>query len=159
MKRLDDALLDGDDVIAVIDGVGAASDGRGSSLTSPQTSGQQLAVERAWQSARLCPSTMSLYEAHGTGTVAGDQTEIQTLLSITTKSHSNLNPVVSSTKPNIGHTKSSAGIAGLMHAALCLHHQNFTPNWCNQSTTRTQDSNSPIFLNKQLLLAKHHKWP
>ena len=151
MKRLDDALLDGDDVIAVIDGVGAASDGRGSSLTSPQTSGQQLAVERAWQSARLCPSTMSLYEAHGTGTVAGDQTELQTLLSITTKSHSKPQScAVSSTKPNIGHTKSSAGIAGLMHAALCLHHRVLSPQiGATNPLPELQDSNSPIFLNKQ----------
>ena len=151
MKRLDDAVLAGDDVIAVIDGVGAASDGRGSSLTSPQTSGQQLAVERAWASAHLSPSYMSLYEAHGTGTIAGDHTELETLLSITRRNNSlPQSCAVSSTKPNIGHTKSSAGIAGLMHAALCLHHRVLSPQIGGTNPLpELQDPSSPIFLNKK----------
>lgn len=128
MKRLSDALESEDSIIAVIEGVGASSDGRGSSLTSPQTTGQQLAIERAWRSAGTNPSEMSLYEAHGTGTIAGDRTELSTLSTIgrdySLPPHS---CAVYSTKPNIGHTKSSAGIAGLMHAALCLQNRIHTP--------------------------------
>ena len=151
MKRLHDALRDGDDIIAVIDGVGAASDGRGSSLTSPQSTGQQLAVERAWQSAGFPPSWMSLYEAHGTGTVAGDRTEIETVLAITQRhAASPQSCAVSSTKPNIGHTKSSAGIAGLMHAALCIHHRVLSPQiGASTPLKQLQDPSSPIFLNRQ----------
>lgn len=150
MKRLDDALRDGDPIVAVIDGVGAASDGRGSSLTSPQTTGQQLAVERAWRSADCSPACMSLYEAHGTGTVAGDRTEIETVVA-TMRRHS-ASPqacAVSSTKPNIGHTKSSAGIAGLMHASLCIQHRVLSPQiGATKPLELLTDPLSPIFLNQ-----------
>ncbi|MFN6338860.1 MAG: beta-ketoacyl synthase N-terminal-like domain-containing protein [Cyanobacteriota bacterium] len=150
MKRLSDALRDGDEVIAVIEGVGAASDGRGSSLTSPQSNGQQLAVERAWHAAGCSPSCMSLYEAHGTGTVAGDRTELETLLAITDRhSAAPQSCAVSSTKPNIGHTKSSAGIAGLMHAALCLHHRVLSPQvGASAPLEPLKNPSSPIFLNQ-----------
>jgi acyl transferase domain-containing protein/acyl carrier protein len=150
MKRLDDALRDGDHIVAVIDGVGAASDGRGSSLTSPQTTGQQLAVERAWRSADCSPACMSLYEAHGTGTVAGDRTEIETVVA-TMRRHS-ASPqacAVSSTKPNIGHTKSSAGIAGLMHASLCIQHRVLSPQiGASRPLEPLTDPLSPIFINQ-----------
>ena len=149
LKRLEDAIADSNDIIAVIEGVGAASDGRGASLTLPQTSGQQLAVERAWQSAEQSPSSMSLYEAHGTGTVAGDKTELNTIVSVLTRYNAAAQScAVSSTKPNIGHTKSSAGIAGLIHASLCIHSRSLSPQIGATSPLEAlSDPNSPIYLN------------
>jgi len=151
MKRLNDAIKANDDIIAVIDGVGAASDGKGSSLTSPQTSGQQLAVQRAWETAGIPASYMSLYEAHGTGTAAGDKTELETVMDITKRSGAKPRScAVSSTKPNIGHTKSSAGIAGLLHAALCLHHRVLTSQVGAKTPMKDLvDPSSPIFLNNK----------
>lgn len=151
MKRLNDAIKANDNIIAVIDGVGAASDGKGSSLTSPQTSGQQLAVERAWEAAGIPASSMSLYEAHGTGTVAGDKTELETVMDITKRSGAKPKScAVASTKPNIGHTKSSAGIAGLLHAALCLHHRVLTSQvGAKTPMNALVDPLSPIFLNNK----------
>ena len=82
LKRLADAERDGDRVYAVIRGTGVASDGRASSLMSPLSDGQVLAVEQAWREAGLDPTAadaLGLLEAHGTATPAGDQVELETL--------------------------------------------------------------------------------
>src|SRR5574337_243993 len=79
LKRRADALRDGDRVYAVIRGIGLSSDGRGTSLMNPRIEGQLLALERAWTAAGLDPATVSLLEAHGTGTPAGDAAELSTL--------------------------------------------------------------------------------
>src|SRR5262249_544176 len=79
LKRLAHAERDGDRGITVVEGVGAASDGRSLGLTAPRTEGQQLAVRRAYEQAGSSPATVGLVEAHGTGTVVGDRTELGTL--------------------------------------------------------------------------------
>ena len=72
-----DAERDGDRIYAVIRGVGAASDGRDSSLTAPRPEGQMRALRRAYAQAGFSPATVGLVEAHGTGTVAGDGAEVR----------------------------------------------------------------------------------
>ena len=79
LKRLEDAERDGDRVYAVIRGIGRASDGRERSLTAPRPEGQVRALRRAYAQAGFSPATVGLIEAHGTGTVAGDQAEAQAL--------------------------------------------------------------------------------
>lgn len=124
LKRLADA---GDDrIYAVIRGSGLASDGRASSLMSPRADGQVRAIERAWQAADLDPTepgALGLLEAHGTATQAGDETELASL----TRAFGPPNGAgrdigIGSVKSMIGHAMPAAGIAGLIKAALAVHH-------------------------------------
>jgi len=82
LRRLDDAERDGDHVYAVLRGIGASSDGRSKSIYAPRPEGQALALERAYEAAGYGPETVELMEAHGTGTIAGDAAEMQSLLSV-----------------------------------------------------------------------------
>ncbi|MFT7865722.1 MULTISPECIES: beta-ketoacyl synthase N-terminal-like domain-containing protein [Amycolatopsis] len=122
LKRLDDAQRDGDRVYAVITGTGVASDGRTASLASPDSGGQVRAVRQAWAAAGLdpaAPDSIGLLEAHGTATPAGDAAELATLAEVFGTRGS---AVLGSVKSMIGHTMPAAGIAGLVKAALAVHH-------------------------------------
>ena len=79
LKRIADAERDGDHVYAVIRGVGASSDGRGTAIYAPLPAGQVRALQRAYESAGYGPDTVELVEAHGTGTSAGDAAEFTAL--------------------------------------------------------------------------------
>ena len=79
LKRLVDAEREGDQIYAVIKGIGTSSDGRNRSLTAPHPEGQMSALERAYEDAGFDPKTVSLVEAHGTGTAVGDRIEIEAL--------------------------------------------------------------------------------
>ncbi|MGH3874420.1 MAG: beta-ketoacyl synthase N-terminal-like domain-containing protein [Pseudonocardiaceae bacterium] len=124
LKRLADA---GDDrVYAVIRGSAVASDGRASSLMSPQSDGQVRAIERAWQAAGLDPTepgALGLLEAHGTATPAGDETELVSLTRVFGPASGTGTDIgLGSVKSMIGHTMPAAGVAGLIKAALAVHH-------------------------------------
>lgn len=122
LKRLADAERDGDRVYAVIKGVGSASDGRSLGLTAPRPEGQRSALERAYRAAGLSPAQVGLVEAHGTGTVVGDRTELTTLTNVFTEAGATAGGcAIGSVKSQIGHTKCTAGMAGLIKSALALH--------------------------------------
>jgi acyl transferase domain-containing protein/phosphopantetheinyl transferase len=124
LKRLADA--SNDRVYAVIRGSGVASDGRASSLMSPRADGQVLAVERAWRAAGLdptAPGALGLLEAHGTATPAGDAAEIASLNRVFGPPNGAGQDIgIGSVKSMIGHAMPAAGIAGLIKAALAVHH-------------------------------------
>jgi acyl transferase domain-containing protein len=123
LKRLADAQRDGDRIYAVIKGVGAASDGRTRSLTAPHPGGQIRAMRQAYRQAGVSPSEVAVVEAHGTGTVLGDQTELESLTEIFTQA--GVGPggcVLGSVKSQIGHTKTAAGLAGLIKAVLAVYY-------------------------------------
>jgi hypothetical protein len=126
LKRLDNAEQDGDRIYACINSIESASDGRGLSLTAPNPLGQHLAITRALLRARIKPNQMTLYEAHGTGTVLGDTTELATLSSIMS-TYKNIDCTISSAKGAIGHTKTCAGMVGILKAALALYHRVLPP--------------------------------
>ncbi|MFE2599330.1 SDR family NAD(P)-dependent oxidoreductase [Streptomyces sp. NPDC059396] len=123
LKRLADAERDGDRVYAVIDGVGSASDGRALGLTAPRPAGQRAALTRAYRNAGVSPADVGLIEAHGTGTVVGDRTELATLTEVFTEAGAQpASCAIGSVKSQIGHTKCAAGLAGLIKTTLALHH-------------------------------------
>ncbi|AHI01811.1 type I polyketide synthase [Kutzneria albida] len=122
LKRLADAERDGDQVYAVIKGVGSASDGKSLGLTAPRPEGQRSALERAYRNAGISPASVGLVEAHGTGTVVGDRTELGTLSKVFQEHGATPGScAVGSVKSQIGHTKCAAGLAGLIKTSLALH--------------------------------------
>ncbi|WP_329144144.1 polyketide synthase dehydratase domain-containing protein [Streptomyces sp. NBC_01456] len=131
LKRLADAERDGDRIYAVIRGVGVAGDGRSASLMSPQVEGQVQALQQAWHGAGLdpaAPGALGLLEAHGTGTPVGDRTELATLARVFGPPGAGRTPVgLGSVKSMLGHTMQAAGIAGLIKAALAVHHRTLPP--------------------------------
>nr|WP_037679299.1 type I polyketide synthase [Streptomyces griseus] len=132
LKRLADAERDGDRVYAVIRGTGVASDGRAAGLVNPDPGGQVLAVRQAWSAAGLDPAasgSVGLLEAHGTATPAGDAAELATLAEVfgPAEGQEGERAVIGSVKSMIGHTMPAAGVAGLVKAALALHHGTLLP--------------------------------
>ncbi|MGW2648511.1 beta-ketoacyl synthase N-terminal-like domain-containing protein [Streptomyces sp. NPDC001393] len=131
LKRLADAERDGDRVYAVIRGTGVASDGRTAGLAAPDPGGQARAVRQAWRAAGLdpaAPDSLGLLEAHGTATPAGDAAELATLAEVFGPAQAGgRRPVLGSVKSMIGHTMPAAGVAGLVKAALALHHGTLLP--------------------------------
>jgi acyl transferase domain-containing protein/NAD(P)H-dependent flavin oxidoreductase YrpB (nitropropane dioxygenase family) len=122
LKRLADAERDGDRIYAVVAGVGSASDGRSLGLTAPRPEGQRAALERAYRRAGIGPADVELLEAHGTGTVVGDRTELTTLTELFTGAGAAPGScALGSVKSQIGHTKCAAGLAGTIKVALALH--------------------------------------
>ncbi len=128
LKRLEDAERDGDRIYAVIKAVGSSSDGRDKGLTAPRPAGQVLALERAYHKAGFSPDTVQLFEAHGTGTAVGDLAEAESLKRVLNEAGApRQSCAIGSVKTMIGHTKCSAGIAGLIKTAMALHHKTLPP--------------------------------
>ncbi len=129
LKRLSDAERDGDRIYARLLAVGLSSDGRGATLLSPRVDGQLLALQRAWETAGVEPSGLGLLEAHGTATVQGDAAELTTLARFFGSTSAAASSVaLGSVKSMIGHAMPAAGAAGLIKAALALHHGVLPPS-------------------------------
>ncbi len=149
LKRLEDAERDGDQIYAVIKGIGTSSDGRFKSVYAPRSSGQAMAIERAYEEAGYDPKTVGLLEAHGTGTGAGDPTEFNSMQMVFGKN----NPVkqhiaLGSVKSQIGHTKAAAGAAGIIKTILALHHKVLPPTInVEQPNSKFDIENSAIYIN------------
>ncbi len=128
LKRLADAERDGDRIYAVIKGMGSSSDGKGQAVYAPSPEGQARALRAAYRSAGISPATVELLEAHGTGTRVGDATEAGGLTTVYREAGSEGTwCALGSVKSMIGHTKAAAGAAGLIKAAMALHHKILPP--------------------------------
>jgi acyl transferase domain-containing protein/NAD(P)H-dependent flavin oxidoreductase YrpB (nitropropane dioxygenase family) len=162
LKRLADAERDGDRIYAVIKGVGGSSDGRARSLTAPFPDGQIRALRRAYDMAGYSPASVELFEAHGTGTVAGDTAELETVTRLLTEAGATpKQSAIGSVKTLIGHTKATAGVAGLIKAALALHHRTLPPH-ANVTTPNSKiaDPDSPLYLvSEPQPWVAHHSHP
>jgi acyl transferase domain-containing protein/short-subunit dehydrogenase/acyl carrier protein len=126
LKRLDDALAAGDNVLAVIRAAVLNQDGRTSGLTVPSGPAQQALHRAALAEARLAPDAVDYIEAHGTGTSLGDPIEVGALAEVYGARQHTLR--LGSVKTNLGHLESAAGIAGLIKTVLCLQHEALVPN-------------------------------
>ncbi len=125
LKRLSDAVADGDAIYAVIRGSAVTNDGRsGGSLVNPGSAGQEEMLRRAYAAAGVAPEQVHYVEAHGTGTRAGDPTELRALGAVLGAQRPADRPcLVGSIKTNIGHTEGAAGVAGLIKVALALRNR------------------------------------
>ena len=130
LKSLDRARADGDRIYAVIHGSAINNDGRSSgSMGTPSRVGQEELLRAAYRDAGVPPGAVGYVEAHGTGTRAGDPVELGALASVLAEGRdSGHRGFVGSVKTNIGHTEGAAGVAGLIKAALALHHDAIPPS-------------------------------
>ncbi len=151
LKKLDDALADGDRVYAVLRGVGQASDGRGQGLLAPSIEGETLAMHRAYASTGVDPKSVSLIEAHGTGIPLGDKTEIGALRNIfgTREEGAGGSKAIGSVKSMISHCIPAAGIAGLIKTSLALHHKVLPPTLCGKVNPDLAIDTTPFFVNTE----------
>ena len=148
LKRLADAERDGDRIYAVIKGIAGGSDGRVKGLTAPFPEGQVAAMRGAYAQAGFSPNSVELFEAHGTGTVAGDAAELESTTHLLGEVESvPRQAVIGSVKTNIGHTKATAGVAGLVKASLALHHRVLPPQRnVDQPNASLTEEESPLYL-------------
>ena len=154
LKRLDDAIADNDTIYAVIKGCGVNNDGLDKlGFTAPSTSGQAACIREALRHAEITPDELGYIEAHGTATALGDVIEVEALSTVFSE-HTEKKQfcILGSSKSNIGHTDSAAGIAGLIKAALCLYYQKIPPTiHCEKINPNLQLTTSPFFINTELV--------
>jgi acyl transferase domain-containing protein/SAM-dependent methyltransferase/acyl carrier protein len=123
LKRLSDAMRDGDRILAVIRGSAVNQDGRSAGLTAPNGPSQEALIRTALSNAKVAPDQVSYVEAHGTGTALGDPIEAAALFETLCTGRAADNPLyVGSVKTNIGHAEAAAGIAGFIKTVLALSH-------------------------------------
>lgn len=154
LKRLADALEDGDQIYAVIRGTAMNNDGSMKmSFTAPSVDAQAEVIAMAYASAQVDPETISYIETHGTGTPVGDPIEIEALTKAFRANTSAKNfCAIGSIKSNIGHLDAAAGVAGLIKAALLLHHKLIPPSLhFKKPNPKIDFANSPFYINDKLL--------
>ncbi|MBO0865191.1 MAG: type I polyketide synthase, partial [Mycobacterium sp.] len=122
LKRLSDALRDGNSVLAVVRGSAVNQDGPSSGQTVPSGPAQQAVLRAALAAARVQPSDIDYIEAHGTGTALGDPIELGALSQVFGERDGSAPLVLGSVKTNLGHLESAAGIAGFIKTVLSVHH-------------------------------------
>ncbi|WP_169332695.1 type I polyketide synthase [Nocardia araoensis] len=152
LKRLDDALADGDRVYAVLRGSAIGNDGHTMGITTPNMRAQIEVVTAALEVAGMSPDALSYLEAHGTGTMIGDPIELKGLATVLGDRSRGPEPcAVGSVKTNIGHLLSAAGIAGAVKTILAVHHAALPPSLhCDNLNPRFNFAGSPLQVNREL---------
>jgi acyl transferase domain-containing protein len=130
LKRLEDALAEGDTIYAVIKGTAVNNDGADKiGYTAPSIEGQAAVILEAQAVADVHPDTITMIEAHGTGTPLGDPIEVAALTAaFRTRTVATGYCALGTVKTNIGHTNAAAGVAGIIKTALSLHHKTIPPS-------------------------------
>jgi acyl transferase domain-containing protein/acyl carrier protein len=153
LKRLEDALIDGDCVHAVIKGSAINNDGSSKvGYTAPSVAGQAKVIARALAMAGIDPATISYVEAHGTGTALGDPIEIAALTrAFRSKTKKQGLCAIGSVKTNVGHLSAAAGVTGLIKTVLALKHQMIPPSLHFERPNPQIDfAASPFYVNTKL---------
>jgi amino acid adenylation domain-containing protein len=153
LKRLEDALADGDCIYAVIRGSAINNDGSAKvSYTAPGVEGQAEVIAKALALAEVHPETISYVETHGSATALGDVVEIAALTQAF-RAHTQKRGfcAIGSVKTNIGHVDAAAGVAGLIKTVLALRHRQIPPSLHFERPNPHIDfANSPFFVNTTL---------
>ena len=124
IKRLDDAIRDGNPIRAIIRGTSTNSDGKSGSLLAPNGEQHESLMRKVYADANLDPAETAFVECHGTGTATGDPIETTAVGNI----FGDKGVVIGSVKPNIGHAEGASGINSLIKAVLALEHKVIPPN-------------------------------
>ncbi len=124
LRRLKDAVQDGDSIYAVVKGSAVNHDGTSNGLTSPNPLAQEKVICKAWENAKINPTTLSYIEAHGTATQIGDPIEIDGLTRAFRKYTKRKGfCAIGTIKSNLGHTDAASGIMGFVKVVLALYHK------------------------------------
>jgi acyl transferase domain-containing protein/NAD(P)-dependent dehydrogenase (short-subunit alcohol dehydrogenase family) len=153
LKRLSEAVVDGDTIWAMIKGSAVNNDGSAKiGYTAPSVDGQAEVIALAQEFAGVDPETITYLEAHGTGTELGDPIEIAALTKVFRAATSKTGfCAVGSVKPNIGHLDAAAGIASLQKVVLALQHGQLPPSANFELPNAKIDfASSPFFVNDRL---------
>jgi acyl transferase domain-containing protein/acyl carrier protein len=153
LKRLEDAIADGDCIHAIIKGSAINNDGSvKAGYTAPSPDGQSAVISEAQTLARIDPETVTYIEAHGTGTALGDPLEIVALTEVFRQSTVKKGYcALGSVKTNVGHLSTAAGVAGLIKTILSLSHQLIPPSLHFETPNPEIDfANSPFYVNTKL---------
>jgi len=150
IKRLEDAIRDGDRIYATISSIGSSSDGKGKGITAPNPEGPKQAISMALKKADLNVNDVQYIEAHGTSTIVGDAVELQILDDIFQERNRRKKLAVGSVKSQIGHLKSAAGIASIIKTSLSLYNRLLPPS-ANVETLNPKINweLSPVFINTE----------
>jgi amino acid adenylation domain-containing protein len=149
VKRLEEAIADGDRIYAVVKGFGINNDGgEKASFSAPSIHGQANAIAMAQKMGDVNPETIGYIEAHGTATPVGDPIEVSALRMVfEAQTDKKQFCAIGSVKSNIGHAVAAAGVAGLIKAALSLHHEQIPATLHYQKANPQIDfENSPFFV-------------
>lgn len=144
LKRLADAISQGDPILGVIRGVGLSNDGRGRGMLSPSELGQERAMRSAYQMSGLSPEDISFIECHATGTPLGDATELRSMARIF---EGRTGLPVSSLKANTGHLITASGAAGIIKILAAMKHKQLPGNLYSDETLPLLDE-SPFVLHE-----------
>ncbi|HEU4326189.1 MAG TPA: SDR family NAD(P)-dependent oxidoreductase [Roseiflexaceae bacterium] len=150
LKRLGQALADGDTVYAVVRGSAINNDGAVKiGYTAPSAEGQRAVIAEALAVADVDPDTVTLVEAHGTGTPLGDPIEVAALTQAFRRSTDRRGYcALGSVKTNVGHLDAAAGVCGFIKAVLALHHGVLPPSLHYETPNLQIDfASSPFFVN------------
>ncbi|WP_375772901.1 type I polyketide synthase [Archangium gephyra] len=129
LKRLSDALRDGDSIRALVRGTAVNHNGRSSGLTAPNVLAQRALLQQALAAAQVQPQDIGYIEAHGIGTSLGDPIEIEALKAVVGAPRADGSScVVGSVKTNIGHLEAASGVAGIIKTVLAFEHERLPPN-------------------------------
>jgi len=124
LKRLSEAIADGDSILAIIRGTAVNQDGRSNGITAPNKLAQQAVIRKALANAGVEPHRVSYVETHGSGTSLGDPIEVEALVAALGEGRSpDQRIMMGAVKTNIGHLAGAAGIAGLIKTVLALQHK------------------------------------
>ena len=161
LKRLADALKDGDTIQAVIRGSAVNNDGHQKmSFTAPGVEGQYKAIVKAMQMAKIPAESISYIEAHGTGTRLGDPIEVEALNRAFAAGGDKKFCALGSVKSNIGHLDAAAGIAGLIKTVLALRHRQLPPTLhYREANPKIDFAGGPFYVNTELREWKHAGYP
>jgi acyl transferase domain-containing protein len=148
LKRLAEAERDGNHIYAVLKNIGIASDGRATHVLAPRVEGEEFALRRAYEPVGIDPLTVGLLEAHGTGTPVGDVVEVEALRRVfPDRQTESPRCALGSVKSMISHTVPAAGVAGLIKAALALHHKVLPPTLCGTPNPKLQLDKTNFYIN------------
>lgn len=162
LKRLRDAIKDGDNISAVIKGSAINNDGSHKiGYTAPAIDGQAKAIAAAQAKAQVDPETITYIEAHGTGTPLGDPIEIEALTKVfRNKTDKKGYCAIGSVKTNIGHLDAAAGIAGFIKAILCIRNKMLPPSLnYEKPNPKCKFETSPFYVNTTLKEWKNTNGP
>jgi malonyl CoA-acyl carrier protein transacylase len=129
LKRLSDAIADGDNILATIRGSAVNHDGRSNGISAPNGLAQEVVIRNALENAQVKADQIQYVEAHGTGTPLGDPIEALALGAVLCQGRSEKDRlIIGSVKTNLGHLEPASGIAGLIKVVLCLQHAQIPPH-------------------------------